>query len=1051
MRWSALAAVVFSGAAAMAEPGHFFSTPDIFGDKVVFSREGDIWIGDLVGGEARRLTRGEGLETKPRFSPDGTQIAFQGQYEGSTQVYVMPLVGGVPVRITNRLNSAVLDDWTPDGKKLLCRGPGPFFVAQAFLIPASGGAEELLPLEKIGMGSLNKNNVLAYCRNADISGGAWFRYTGGSRNDIWTGDLNTKTFRKAFESKTQAQYPQWVGERIYFVHEENAAWSIKSVDGKGGGVKRHTTPSNEVIFDLQTDGTNLIFTRGNKAEILQTDGDKIIPLSLDLNSDFLHSRPRRIDVGAITSATVTPTGKRVLGEARGQIISIPTREGETRLWKSIPGARLRYPAASPDGKKVAYVSDETKEQQVYVADAEGNAPKAVTSDSGRQLDMITWSPTSDWLAIGDSETRLRLVKADGSEDRLISQSKRSTTALAHAFSPDGKWLVFVEQMPWTNQYVSRIMVHNIAENKTTPITSGRFRDEAPSISSDGKWLSFVSYRDPNAVADDVFSHLISNVRGVLFMIPLAKGTASPLLPKNTEEGDAPAGTPPAADKTTKIDFEGIERRMMLIPVQSDAYTQVDILGDRVVFCNGSQIGFYDFSSKAAGVLTSGSGYMVSGDGKNLLVPAWRVVPVGARDLPPTAGAVNPAGFKLDLDPVKEWEQIYWDAWRLCRDYFYVRNMHGVDWNAVGVKYAALLPQVRSRNELTELIRWMQAELSTGHSFRNEPVLFSAANPTVPAYLGCQTVADGGYHRITRIFDGDGVMPPSPLLEPGQSVSEGDYIIAVNGKDSPSSVDWREHLRDRVSQVVSLTVNSRPSKEGARTIYIRPSNAAAERVLWERDTVKQRREYVDKATNGKVGYIFLSGMVDSDMNDFLQQYFGQLNKEAIIVDIRGNNGGYISAALVNILAKETYLWRSQRNSLEPSTRYTDGFEGHLCMLINEQSYSDGEGGPTNWRYAKLGPLIGTRTYGALVGSAPMWPLVDGGGIQVPRYGNYREDVGWVVEGPGVKPDIEVENDPNEWAKGRDSQLDRAIAEMMDRIAKNPIKRPVQPADPVKGGR
>lgn len=1045
-----MTAVIFSGAAAMAEPGHFFSTPDIHGDKVVFSREGDIWIGNLVGGEARRLTRAEGLETKPRFSPDGTQIAFQGQYEGSTQVYVMAVAGGIPARITNRLNSAVLDDWTPDGRKLLCRAPGPFYVPEAFLVPAAGGAEELLPLEKMGMGSLNKNNVLAFCRFGDISGGAWFRYEGGSRNDIWTGDLSTKSFRKVFESKTQAQYPQWVGDRIYFVHEENATWAIKSVDGKGGGVKRHTAPSDEVIFDLQTDGKNLIFTRGTRAEILDSDGDKVVPLSLDLNSDLLHARPKRVDVGAITSASVTPTGKRVLGETRGQIISIPTKEGETRLWKSYPGARLRYPSVSPDGKKVAYVSDETKEQQVYVSDADGNAPKAITNDSGRQLDMITWSPTNDWLALGDSESRLRLVKADGSDDREVSRAKRSISAMTHSFSPDGKWLVFVEQMPWTNQYVSRIMVHNIAENKTTAITSGRFRDDSPSFSSDGKWISFVSYRDPNSAADDVFSQLNSNVRGILMLIPLDKSTPSPLRAKNTEEGQTPPAEQPAADKTTKIDFDGIERRMMTLPLPSDTYTQVDVLGDRVIFCNGSQIGFFDFSSKSSGVLTPGQGYIISGDGKNLLIPAWRVVPVAGRDLPANAGAISPAGFKLDLDPPKEWEQIFWDAWRLCRDYFYVRNMHGVDWNAVGVKYAALLPQVRSRNELTELIRWMQAELSAGHSFRQEPALFANSNPTVPAYLGCQTVADGGFHRITRIFDGDGLIPPSPLMEPGHNVSEGDYILAVNGKDTPSTVDWREHLRDRVSQIVSLTVNTRPSKEGARTIYLRPINAAAERTLWERDTVKKRREYVDKASQGKIGYIFLSGMVDPDMDDFILQYLGQLNKEAIIVDIRGNNGGYISAVLVNILAKETYLWRSQRNSQEPSTRYTDSFEGHLCMLINEGSYSDGEGGPTNWRYAKLGPLIGTRTYGALVGSAPMWPLVDGGGIQVPRYGNYREDAGWVVEGPGVKPDIEVENDPNEWAKGRDSQLDRAIAEMLARIAKNPVKRPVQPADPVTGG-
>jgi tricorn protease len=1049
MRWAVLSLGALTAGSALADPGTFLLTPDIHGDRVAFTREGDIWIGNLQTGEAHRLTRYAGLEQRPRFSPDGTRIAFTAQYEGPTQVYVMPVDGGIPVRITNHLNAATLDDWTPDGSKLLCRGPGAEGVPEPFFIPAAGGAEERIPLQKMGMGTVLPDGRLAFTRFGDIAGGAWFRYAGGSRNDIWVGDLTALTFKKVFESKTQAQYPQYADGRIYFVQENNATWTINSVGLDGGGAKKLTAPSDDQIYELQSDGTRMVYVRGANLYMYDPATAKESPISMDLNSDLIHMRPTRVDAAAfVESGTMTPTAKRLLMETRGQILSVPVKEGETRLWKAIPGVRLQKPVMSPDGKMVAYVSDESREQQVYVSDADGNGARAITKDSGRQLAAIKWSPTNDWIAVSDSELRIRLVKADGSEDRLISTARRDIQGLPHAFSPDGKWLAYVEQKPWTNQQTTVIMLHNIAENKSYPITDGRYFDIMPAFSSDGRFLAFVSNRAPASAPDPVFSYLGSNLKAVIMLVPLSKSTASPFLPKNADE-NTPEPEKPAA---TNVDLNGIMQRRILVPLPPAAFTQVEVVGDRVLAAADGAILTYDMSTKTPGTLTSGGGFEVSADHKSVMIPdaSFRVIPVGASAVPPNAGVVSLTGFKLDIDPAKEWEQIFWDAWRLQRDYFYVRNMHGADWDGVGKKYAALLPSVHARNELTELIRWMQAELSIGHSFRAEPPIFTGTGGSTPAFLGAETVADGGYHRITRLYDGDGIASPSPLMEPGQNVSEGDYILSVNGKETPSSVDWREYLRDRAGQVVSLVVNGRPSMTGARTIYVKPHSAAVERVLLEYDAVKKKREYVDKKSGGKVGYIYLGGMSDPDMDDFILQYFGQLDKDAIIIDIRENNGGYISAAVVELLKKETYLRRSQRNSIEASTRYTDAFEGHLTMLINEDSYSDGEGGPTNWKFAKLGPLIGTPTYGALVGSAPMWPLVDGGGIQVPRYGNFREDIGWAVEGPGAQPDIYVDNDPNHYVRGVDDQLDRAIAEMLAAAAKDPIKRPVQPKDPTKSG-
>lgn len=1041
------------GVIAAAEPGAFMLTPDIHGDRVLFTREGDIWIGNLATGTAQRLTRHEGLESKARFSPDGTRIAFQAQYDGGgTQIYVMPVAGGIPKRVTNRLNAAGLDDWTPDGKKLLCRGPGAEGVPEPFLIAADGGPEERIPLQKMGMGQIGPNGKLAFCRFGDIAGGAWFRYKGGSRNDIWLGDLASNNFKKIFDSKTQAQYPQWIGDRVFFIHENEASWTINSVAGSGGSPKRHSDPVGEVVYDMQSDGKRLIYVRGTSLEVLDPASGKTQKVDLDLNSDRIWMRPQRVDAAAnVASTSITPTGKRLLVETRGQIISAPVKEGEVKVWKTMPGVRLQLPTMSPNGKKVAYVSDETKEQQVWVADADGSNPVQVTKDSGRQIMSIVWSPTSDMLAVGDSESKIRMVKPDGSSDVKVTQSIRNLGPMSHNFSPDGKWLVYVQEKPWTNQLANTIFLYEIATKKSTPVTSGRFQDVSPSFSSDGKWLVYASFRSLPMTADNIFSQLNSTTNAGIYLVPLSKSTPSPFRAKNDEEGAGAAPEKPSEDKTVRIDFDGIQTRLIAIPGISGNIGKPELWGDRILYTNGLTVSFYDLSAKSGGTLTNGSTYEVSADGKSLLIPGPRVVPIAGRDLPPTAGAVSMQAYRLEVDPPKEWEQIYWDAWRLCRDYFYVRNMHGVDWNAVGRKYAALLPQVRARNELTELIRWMQAELSTGHSFRAEPANPPPAGASTPAYLGVESVAANGFHRLTRLYDGDGMMNPSPLLEPGHDVGVGTYILAVNGKPTPATMDWRELLRDRSGQTVSLLVNSTPSPAGARTIYVKPHSATVERALLEKDAVKIKREYVDKASGGKVGYIYLGGMVDPDMEEFALQYLGQLDKEALVFDIRENNGGYISAILVSILNKKTYLNRSQRNSLEPGTRFFDAFPGHLTMLINEDSYSDGEGGPMNWRYAKLGPLIGTNTYGALVGSAPMWPLVDGGGIQVPRYGNYREDVGWVVEGPGVAPDIYVDNDPNNYAKGIDDQLERAIKEMLATIAKNPVKRPVQPPDPVRTGK
>jgi tricorn protease len=1044
MRSSTSWTLLALAAAASADPldSFFLANPDIHGDKAVFTRESDLWVADLKTGEAYRLTRHEGREGRARFSPDGSEIAFNGQFDGSTQIWRIPTAGGAAKKVTNHLRLAFLEDWSPDGQELLYSSYDAFFSWRPYVAPSRGGSGRELPIEFLGSGSFSPDGrQVVFNRWPEVSGGAWFRYQGGAQNDVWVGDLATRKFTKVVDEDYPASYPVWAGSRIYWVQENNASWTVMSARPDGGDKRRHAGPYDEQVFDLQTDGKKLIYVKGAGLEVFDLATNKAEEVKVTLRSERIHMRPQRVDAEAFASgATLTPTGKRLLASSRGQIVSIPAKEGVAQVWKSIPGARLEGAVMSPDAKLVAYISDETGEEQVWISDADGGNARQVTKDAGRQLDSVEWSPNNEWLLVKDSETRIRLVKADGSDDRELSRARNSLFSKGAAFSPDSKWVAFETERPWTFTAIKDAFLYEISSGRKIALGEGG----APAFSPDGKWLALLRDASFAPQYDNLFSQLSSGYATVVEVVALRASMASPFLPGNDLEGPAPSKEADAREGTV-VDEAGIQNRRVVIPFPRSQYSQVAFAGTRLLAAGGGSIAFYDLGAKSGGTLTSGGGFSLSADGKSLLTgagPRLRVVSPSGRDLPPSAGAVSWQGLKLDVDLVKEWEQIYWDAWRLNRDYFYVRNMHGADWDAIGKKYAKHLPAVRDREELTELIRWQQAELSIGHSFRRPNPIDPIRNTTTQGFLGIETEPSRGALRIKRIYRDDFALGASPLAEVGQAAKEGDYILAVNGQKVDETTDLASILADRVGRTVSLKVGDLPIMDGARDVVVQVISEAAHRQLWGQDVIRQRRAKAAEMSDGKIGYIFLRAMGDSDMAEFITQYFRQLDKEGLIIDIRGNNGGYIGGVLVNILRKETYMRRSQRNSVEASSRFHDSFEGHLSVIINEESYSDGEGFPNRFRLAGLGELVGKRTYGALVGSAPAWPFVDGGSMQVPRYGNYIGDE-WVVEGPGVSPTIEVESDPNLYAQGVDAQLEAAVKDMLAKIARNPIVRPIEP--------
>lgn len=1037
---------------ALSPGDAFMRFPAISGDRVAYVREGDLWLGDLSTGKAHRLTRHEGRETMPRFSPDGRLLAFSGEYDGVREVYVMPVEGGIPRRLTYMEDNAEPLDWSPDGKQILFRARSIPVSWRLFTVPVEGGFPRRLPIEFASHACFTGPNRIVFTRfqRSDM---AWFGYDGGRVNQIWLGDsiFDEPKFRVfAKERKGSCEYPAFADGAVWYAGDADGQYRLlRSGNAADAGLPR---PDKAEIRNLTSDGRRLIYEKGDRLEVFDPASRSARPVAFEMASDLIHARPYRVPADrTVQGATLGPTGKRVLVETRGQIASIPAGEGEARVLLARPGVRYRMAALSPDGKKMAYIDDSTGEEQVFVAEADGSNPRQVTSDPNRQLRSLAWSTKGSWLTVGDSEGRLRLLSPTGSEERVLTTEADPWTPSRVAFSPDEKWLVFEIQNQITWAY--SIALYDI-EKKTLHTLGERLNsDFSPVFSPDGKYLAFLSRRNFDPIADEGASGIAFQNVVEVFLLTLRKDLPSPLAPKSEEDVPAAAAqtpTPPSFG----IDLDGLYRRLVALPAPPKNYTRLAFAGERLLlqFAEGDRqrLTYFDLSDKSQGAVAEGfTSFEVSANGKRLLLyapGAIRVVDANATNVPPS-GNVSFGGLQLAIDPVAEWRQMFWDAWRLHRDYFYVRNLHGANWPEIGRRYAAMLPSVRSRDELDQLIRWMQAELVCSHAFLGTGDTRSLFRAAAPSFLGIDVEAHpSGYFKIASIFRGDGFGPErSPLAEPGLNVSEGDYLIEVAGVPAKPGTDFLAGLVGRAGQIVSIKVASTPSAAAARTILVRP--IASERELRYKEWVRKNREEVSRLSGGRIGYLHLANMGREAYGAFVQQYLPQRDKDALIVDVRFNSGGYVSDFVSRILQRKVVTFWNQRAG-PVWTRQGDAFAGPMACLINEYCFSDGELFPDAFRQLQLGPLIGRKTSGGEVGSDPGWPLADGGSVNVPNYGAWRPGEGWIIEKDGVEPDIDVPSDPNAFAEGRDRQLERAVEQLLGTLQRNPVVRPTPPPDPVR---
>ncbi len=1062
--------------------------PDIHGDRIVFSHGGDLWLVSDQGGTARRLTAHPGREVFPRFSPDGEWIAFTGQYDGDEQVYVVPTAGGEPVRLTWYPAQGPLPPrwgfdhlvygWTPDGESVFFRslrdaGSGDR-EGRLYTVRRTGGLPEALPMPDSGAGDFSPDGTKMVYSPLFRDFRHWKRYEGGWAQNLYVFDLETLEATPIAHSPRTERDPMWIGDRIYFVSDRDDRLNLYAADPTGGEVEQITFHDPWDVRWPSTDhDSRIVYELNGQLRVLDVRDGSDTVLEIRVPDDGLWKRARRVGVSdQVRDDALSPGGERALFVARGDVYTVPVEHGPVRNLTRSPGARDREARWSPDGRSVAYVSDADGEDEIWLADQLGVEPaRKLTDGHATRLTGLVWSPDSERIAFTDIMGRLMVVEvADGAErlaaDDIFGQIDEPS------WSPDGRYLALTLR---NEAGVSRLFVWSVGDGELRQVTSDLFNVSSPSWGLGGDYLFFASDRHYVPQISNLEWNYAGNERGGLYALALREDVA-PLLPPRSDEvevEDADDGTKDAekdadGDETTKdatpdveIDFDGLAGRVMQIPVEPGNYSGVGAVETGLVYLtsepffygrspNGrSTLHLFTFEERESTVLASGiQGARLSADGSKVLVRT----PGGyeLKDVKPKGGESKPvsvAGLEMDLDPPAEWRQIFDETWRTFRDLFYVENMHGYDWRAIGERYRKLLPHVVHRSDLNYVLTEMVAELNAGHTY------ISGGDFEIPerAPVGLpgarfELDEEAGRYRIARILPGhnEETLYRSPLTEVGVGAREGDYVLAIErveleGDDNPY------RLLQHLTEPVTLTVNDRPSFDGAREVTYEPRRD--ETPLLYLEWVLDNLAMVDEMSDGTIGYLHIPDMGPRGIAEFIKWYYPQIRKQGLVVDVRSNGGGNVSQMIIERLDTRVMGTRFGRTSEVPTTYPSTAFHGHLACLISETSASDGDIFPHYFREAGLGPVIGKRTWGGVVGGGYA-PLIDGGTLFVPRSATNNLEGEYIIEGLGVEPDIEVTNDPAAVAAGRDPQLERGVKEILQAIQRDPKRLPDRPADPVK---
>ncbi len=1041
----AFAGLAFRGAHAQptVEP-RLLRMPAIHGDTIVFGYAGDLWVTEVGSGSvARRLTSHPGAEIRPKISPDGRWVAFSGSYDGPSEIYIVPIEGGEPRRLTYEGSNSNALGWTPDGKIAYGSSAGNFTRRQQRLwyVRPEGGLPIRTPIyEATEVSFLGDGKTLVYTRGFPAN---WRRYRGGHQGRISLYNFDTNSYRELPAQREQNYSPMAVGRSVYYVSDKNlATLNLYRYDLDRRRAEQLTHYTDADVRSPDTDGKSIVWERDGRLEVFDIASGKVTRPAPRILSDLLPTRSRLQPLADyMTGIAISPSGSRVAIEARGEVFSVPVKSGDVRNLTRTSGARERFPQWSPDGATIAYISDATGNYEIYTQPGQGGAPRRLTqADGTKTFTNLRWSPDGKTLEVRTSTNDLHLL--DVGSGQLKHVMKLANRFMPTDWSPDSRWLALINL---GENGMGALHLYEVGTGRLTKATEGYYSDNAAAFDRNGKFLYLRSSRNFSpGFGRFEYSFRMDNTER-LYVIPLTADVPNPLRPPADEPATA---APDDARSPVRIDFQGLEKRLIPLPVPAGTYHSLIGAKDGLIYTSTTSgtptIGVHKFNlgtRESASVYTGPNGELAfNPDRTKLAVLAGTNVRV--MDVKPgaseSAARVDTAEVQAVIDPREEWRQIFWDAWRFERDTFYDANMLGLDWPAIGRRYAAYLPYVAHRSDLNYVIGLMINELGTSHAYVDGGDMGPTLPSTFIGYLGVDYDSVGEHIRLAKIYYGESFDDArrGPLGEPGYRVAEGEYLLEIDGQKVTSKVHPHALLIGKADRYVTLTLNATPTMEGARRVRVR--TIASEATLRHVEWIASVRRHVEKLSGGRIGYVHVPSVLHDGAADFIRGFYSQTDKDALILDERWNVGGYfIQQLIVEMLNRVPLLGVQQRNS-------PDGFSiraivGPKVMLINEYAGSGGDSFPWTFRAAGAGKLIGRRTMGALVGLNSGLTLIDNGSVTAPETGIYDLKTGLLAaENVGIEPDIEVDMRPDLVAQGKDPQLDAAIKHLMEELRRLPPK-------------
>jgi tricorn protease len=1090
--------------------------PTTNGRQIVFCYAGELYTVAKEGGIARRITSGPGYTSFPRFSPDGTQLAFTSQYDGNTEVYVMPAEGGAPKRLTTSATLGrddISDRMGPNNLVMAWENTKPLvvfrsrmksfndFIGQLFAVGLDAELPQQLPVPRGGFVSFSPDDSKMAFNRVFREFRTWKHYRGGMADDIWIYDFKNGTTENLTNNPAQDICPMWGPDnRIYFTSDRDGRMNLFATDLTTKETKQLTTFKDFDIKFPSIGKDSIVFEEAGYIWRYDLGSGQAAPIPIEVKEDFASGRAAFVDASKhIESVNLAPDGERAIVVARGDLFSVPMKEGTARDLSKSSNAHERDAIWSPDGKWIAYNSDVTGENELYVRAQDGKGqPQQVTSGADTYYYKPVWSPDSKKLLWADRLQRLRYVDVTSKTVTQVDQDKFGEIQ-SYDWSPDSQWIAWAR--PEEND-MPRVYIYSVTNKKQTPVTDEWYGSTNVAFSDDGKYLLLASGRDfKPTFADDEFENVYVDMQRI-YLVTLAKDTEPPLGPRSDEVGKAeekrakqkekegeekkpeekksPSPTPKTSPTSTpelkpkkpivvKVDLDGIHDRISGVEIAPGNYSDIRLVDDRIFYLRRTvadqegedeaeqdgpdrkaHLCFYSIEDRKETVLGDVNAYQISADGKRMLVKIkkdYAIIDLPKDKLETKDHELKLAGLDMPLDKHAEWNQIYFECWRQMRDFFYAPNMNGIDWKAMRDKYAAILPFVNHRNDLTYLLGELIGELNNGHTY-----VGGGERPETPriklGLLGAELSRDPATkaYRIERILPGENwdKHTRSPLTAQGVNVKVGDYILAINNTPVSGLANLYDGLIGTADKQVILRVNSKPSDDGARDVTVVPT--ADESPLYYVAWVQKNIDYVSKKTNGEVGYLHIPDMGRPGLNEFTKLYFPQIRKKALIVDVRGNGGGFVSPLVIERLRRALVMVGIARNGV-PQTDPPQTFLGPMVTLIDEFSASDGDIFPYRFKTLGLGKLIGKRTWGGVIGIRDSLPLVDGGQFFKPEFAPYsKEGKGWIIESHGVDPDIVVDNDPAKEFRGEDQQLDRAIQEIQEELKTKRYDLPPVPPYP-----